>query len=192
MSNVAQRPLARSFPGSPMRRLILFRHAKSDWPEGDVDDHDRVLAARGRRAAPPMGAWLAGRGFRPDLTLCSTAERARETWSLAAKAFSPSPLERFEADIYESTPETLLTLVKSVDRSVQTLMIVGHNPGLEQLAKVLATKGDPEARRLLSEKFPTAAIAVFDFPIDDWSAIELDQGRLDRLVTPRSLGIAAQ
>jgi phosphohistidine phosphatase len=175
-----------------MRRLILFRHAKSDWPEGDVDDHDRSLAARGRRAAPPMGAWLAGRGFRPDLTLCSTAQRARETWALAAKAFSPSPPERFEADIYESSPETLLTLVKSVDRSVQTLMIVAHNPGLEQLAKVLATKGDPEARRLLSEKFPTAAIAVFDFPIDEWSALESGRGRLDRFVTPRGLGIGAQ
>lgn len=172
-----------------MRRLILFRHAKSDWPEGDIEDHDRGLAPRGRRAAGPMGAWLAGRGFRPDLVLCSTAERARATWALAKTAFTPSPRERFEKAIYEASPDALLALARGVPSSVQTLMIVGHNPGLEQLAKLLATKGDPEARRALSAKFPTASIAVFDVDGDDWAALDPQRARLDRVVSPRILGI---
>ncbi len=172
-----------------MRRLILFRHAKSDWPEDEVDDHDRGLAPRGRRAAAPMGAWLAGRGFRPDLVLCSTAVRARATWDLAKAAFVPAPERRLERSIYMASAETLLAAARSVPADVQTLMIVGHNPGLEQLVETLATKGEPEARRALSDKFPTAAIAVLDFPFDEWSSVASGTARLDRFVTPRLLGL---
>lgn len=136
-----------------------------------------------------MGAWLAGRGFRPDLVLCSTARRARSTWDLARSAFTPSPKARFERDIYLAPPAFLLEIAKDTPAEVQTLMIVGHNPGLEQFVELLASRGDPEARRAYSEKFPTAAIAVLDFPFDDWNEIAPARGRLDRFVTPRMLGI---
>lgn len=172
-----------------MRRLILFRHAKSDWSDDGLDDHDRGLSPRGRRAAGPMGAWLAGRGFRPDMVMCSTAKRARTTWDLAKSAFTPWPQTRFERDIYHASPDALLDAVKATPAEIQTLMIVGHNPGLEQFVETLATKGDPEARLTLSEKFPTGAIAVLDFPVDDWSLVAPRTGRLDRFVTPRALGI---
>jgi phosphohistidine phosphatase len=172
-----------------MRRLILFRHAKSDWSEDGRDDHDRGLAPRGRRAAGPMGAWLAGRGFAPDLVLCSTARRARATWNLARAAFTPAPKARFERDIYMASPEALLEQVRNAPAEIQTLMILGHNPGLEQFVETLASKGDPEARRALSEKFPTAAIAVIDFPLDDWASVKPGSGRLDRFVTPKTLGL---
>jgi phosphohistidine phosphatase len=172
-----------------MRRLILFRHAKSDWSEDGRDDHDRGLSPRGRRAAGPMGAWLAGRGFRPDLVLCSPAWRARATWELAKAAFTPPPNVRYEPDIYLASPDVLLQQVRATPADVQTLMIVGHNPGLEQFVETLASTGDPEARRALSEKFPTAAIAVLDAPVDDWARLAAESGRLDRFVTPRSLGL---
>lgn len=172
-----------------MRRLILFRHAKSDWSDDGADDHDRGLSARGRKAAGPMGAWLAGRGFSPDLVLCSTARRTRATWDLAKAAFTPSPKARFERDIYLAPPAGLLEEAKAAPASVQTLLIVGHNPGLEQFVELLASRGDPEARRAYAEKFPTAAIAVLDFPFDDWAEIAPRSGRLDRFVTPRMLGI---
>lgn len=172
-----------------MRRLILFRHAKSDWADDAQDDHDRPLATRGRRAAGPMGAWLAGRGFRPDLVLCSTAERARSTWRLARTAFAPPPKVGYKANIYLAAPDVLLDAVKTAAADVQTLMIVGHNPGLEQFVELLASRGDPEARRALSGKFPTAAIAVLDFPFDGWSDVSERSGRLDRFVTPRMLGL---
>ena len=175
-----------------MRRLILFRHAKSDWSDEGRDDHDRPLAERGRRAAGPMGAWLAGRGFRPDLVLCSTARRARATWELARGAFSPSPKATYDADIYHASPGALLGVVQGAPSAIQTLMIVGHNPGLEQFVEMLASKGDPEARRALSVKFPTAAIAVLDFPFDDWASVTAGSGRLDRFATPKSLGIGEE
>lgn len=175
-----------------MRRLILFRHAKSDWSQEELADHDRPLAERGRRAAGPMGAWLAGRGFRPDLVLCSTARRARATWELAKAAFSPSPKAKFDADIYHASPDALLQTVKATPANIQTLMIVGHNPGLEQFVELLASKGDPEARRALSAKYPTGAIAVLDFPFDDWASVKSGAGRLDRFVTPKALGIGEE
>lgn len=172
-----------------MRRLILFRHAKSDWSDDARDDHDRPLATRGRRAAGPMGAWLAGRGFWPDLVMSSTAERAKSTWQLARAAFTPSPKVKYDRTIYLAAPDVLLETVRTAPADVQTLMIVGHNPGLEQFVELLASKGDPEARRALSGKFPTAAIAVLDFPFDGWSDVEERSGRLDRFVTPRMLGL---
>ena len=172
-----------------MRRLILFRHAKSDWSEEGLDDHVRPLNARGKRVAGPMGAWLTGRGFRPDLVLCSTAKRARATWDLAKVALTPAPKATFDPELYMASAATLLAKVKELPAEIQTVLIVGHNPGLEQFVKLVASKGDPEARRALSEKFPTAAIAVIDFPFDDWSQIKPDAGRLDRFVTPRSLGL---
>lgn len=172
-----------------MRRLILFRHAKAELPSEDADDHERGLAPRGRRVAGPMGAWLAGRGFRPDLVLCSTAARARATWSLAKAAFTPPPRLELEKDIYAASPETLLEVVRRAPADVQTLAIVGHNPGLEQFVEMLASNGDPEARRALAQKFPTAAIAVLDLPQDDWASARPRCARLDRFVTPRALGI---
>lgn len=172
-----------------MRRLILFRHAKSDWSDDSSEDHDRGLNARGKRVAGPMGAWLVGRGLRPDLVLCSTAKRARLTWDLAKTALTPAPKAQFEESIYMASPDALLDHVKRTPADIQTLMIVGHNPGLEQFVELLASKGDPEARRTLSAKFPTASIAVIDFPFDDWAHVQPGAGRLDRFVTPRSLGI---
>lgn len=172
-----------------MRRLILFRHAKSDWSGGAIDDHDRPLAPRGRRVAGPMGAWLAGRGFRPDLVICSTALRARSTWDLAKAAFAPTPKTERSREIYESSAASLLDAVRRTPDGVQTLMLVGHNPGLEDLIDLLAAGGDPEARRALSVKFPTAAIAVLDIPFDGWSETARGTARLDRFVTPKLLGL---
>lgn len=172
-----------------MRRLILFRHAKSDWTGDAATDHDRGLAPRGRRTAGPMGAWLAGRGFRPDLVICSTATRAKRTWNLAKAAFTPAPKTEFSDAVYEASAKALLDVVRGAPGDAQTLMIVGHNPGLEDLIALLAASGDPEARRTLSAKFPTAAIAVLDIPEDGWSAIAPKSARLDRFVTPKLLGL---
>jgi phosphohistidine phosphatase len=174
-----------------MRRLILFRHAKSDWSEVGRADHDRALSARGRRAAGPMGAWIAGRGFRPDLVLCSTAARARATWSLAKTAFSPQPPTSLREELYEAAVEAVADAVRSVPADVQTLLLVGHNPGFEGFVGWAAGSGDPEARRLLSVKFPTAAIAVLDLPGDCWSQLSKGEARLDRFVTPKALGLEA-
>jgi phosphohistidine phosphatase len=172
-----------------MRRLMLLRHAKSDRPPG-VRDHDRPLAARGRAAAPRIGAYMAGHGLVPDLVVCSTATRARETWDLVAAAFAEEPAVSHDERIYENGPEKLMEVIKETEADVQVLLLVGHNPSFQELAEALIAAGDLENRRRLREKFPTAALAVIDFPVDAWSRVHPRSGRFDRMITPGSLDAA--
>jgi phosphohistidine phosphatase len=170
-----------------MRRLMLLRHAKSDWSEPRPRDHERVLAARGRTAAPKIGTYMARHALVPDLAICSTATRARETWDLVAAAFDHDIEIAYDPRLYEVAASTLLAVIKETARSVHSLIVIGHNPGLRDLAEHLMAAGDVDVRQQLLEKFPTAALAVIDFPTDDWSKLHPRAGRLDRFVYPRML-----
>jgi phosphohistidine phosphatase len=170
-----------------MRRLLLLRHAKSDWSRPGQPDRDRVLSERGRLAAPLMGAYMKSHGLMPDLALVSPATRTRETWNLVAAALQNPPPARFEAAIYEQGPEALLELIQTAPDSAKTIVVVGHNPTFHAVALDLVGAGDIEARRKLTEKFPTAALAVIDFVARDWRGVHRSGGRLERFVSPRSL-----
>ena len=170
-----------------MRRLMLLRHAKSDRSNPGARDRDRVLNPRGREAAPRIGAYMATHALLPDLVICSPAARARETWELAAPAFSRPPKLVHDDRIYHNDPDILLGLIREADAAVQVLLLVGHNPSFQALAETLTASGHGDARQRLREKFPTAALAVIDFPIDAWARIHVRSGRLDRLITPRIL-----
>ena len=170
-----------------MRRLMLLRHAKSDWTRPGTRDHERALAPRGREAAPRIGAYMVHHGLTPDLVLCSTATRARQTWDLVAAAFSDAPPTVYEASLYEAGANALLDVVKQTKGGVHVLLLAGHNPGLHDLAQRLIAAGDTDARQRLSEKFPTGALAVIDFAVDDWRKLHPRSGRLDRFVVPRAL-----
>ena len=141
-------------------RLILLRHAKSDWP--DVADHERPLAKRGRRDAPAVGRWLGESGYAPDAVICSTAQRARQTWELvstglAAAAPDVSPVVRFEPRVYEAAVLGLLMLVREFDDAWRTAMVIGHNPGLAGLATGLATRTTRRRRRSRPRPSPSSA-----------------------------------
>ena len=180
----------------PGRALVLFRHAKSAWPE--VPDHDRPLARRGIRAAPVMGRWLREAGILPGQVLCSTARRARETWQFAQTGLAATPPVTFDVRIYEAAAMGLLTVIREVPPAIATLLLIGHNPAMEDLALLLATApgaaagpgpagaapGDLERMR---SKFPTAAIAVLQFP-GTWPGLAPGAARLTAFVTPRDLG----
>ena len=168
-----------------LRQLLLLRHAKSAWPEG-VPDFDRPLAPRGRKAAKRMGAYLINARLVPDLALISPARRARETWDRVRPHLGPIG-ERPEARLYEATAGGLLAIVRETEPEVATLMVLGHSPGLDELAKLLAGSGSEEARARLMRKYPTAGLAVLDFHIETWREVEAGLGRLDCFVTPRSL-----
>lgn len=167
-------------------RLVLLRHAKSAWP--DVADHERPLGPRGLRDAPAAGRWLRDAGFSPALVICSTARRARETWALAAGQLGAGVPVRFEERVYAAEPEDLLEVVSEVPEEVRTLLLVGHNPGLEDLAVRLAGEAaDPtEAQEIerLSQKFPTSAIAVLACP-GPWRELAMGSARLTRFAVPR-------
>ncbi len=164
-----------------MKTLILLRHAKSSWKDSDVADHDRPLNNRGKKTAPQMGRLLSKEGLVPDLILSSTAVRARETAKAVAKASSyKGPTELLES-LYLATAGKLLSEARShTPDSVGRLVLVGHNPGMEDLAEILSGK---------REGFPTAALAVFEVGIDRWEALELGvETRLVKVYRPKEIG----
>ncbi|WP_342750192.1 histidine phosphatase family protein [Phreatobacter oligotrophus] len=174
-----------------MRRLILLRHAKSDWPPGMVD-HDRPLAARGRRAAPLIGRWLVDNGFVPDRALVSTAERTRETWALASAGLIAMPAATFEPRIYEAPAWQLLNVIRETPDDVATLLLVGHNTGIEDLAARLIGAGPEDQRRRLARKYPTGGLAVIDCAAHSWRDIAAGIGTLHAFVVPRDLDPEAE
>ncbi len=168
-----------------MKQLLLFRHAKSAWPE-DVDDHERPLAARGIEASPLLGAYMQSENLTPDVALVSTARRTQETWDLVAP-FLNGCERRNEGRIYEAHAEDLLRVVQETDDSIGSLMLVGHNPGLEILALQLMKATQSEAEERLKKKFPTAALAVLSLEIEHWAHLGPDGGVLELFVTPKML-----
>ena len=170
-----------------MRRLLLLRHAKAAALAGG-GDHARPLALRGRGDAPRLGAWLAGRGDAPDLALVSDARRARETFDLLAAGFHEPIEARSEPRIYDAAPGALLKLAQGAPASARTLLLVGHNPGMAELAICLTGHGDRYAFSRMRAKFPPAGLAILDFDADAWADIAIGAGRLDCFVTPAQLG----
>ncbi|CAN7327550.1 histidine phosphatase family protein [Pararhizobium sp. LjRoot255] len=171
----------------PKRRLILLRHAKSAWPDG-VADRERPLAERGRKAAHVIGAYMAREKLIPDLALVSPARRAQETWKVVRKTLSGKVDEREAPDIYEVSAERIIDEIRAVGSDIRTLLIVGHNPGMEKAASLLVTDGDADAVDRMEDKFPTAGLAVIDFDVDGWDETAAGSGYLERFVTPKSLG----
>jgi len=172
---------------------VLLRHAKSAWP--DVPDHDRPLAGRGRRNAPVMGRWLRANGYVPDQVLCSTARRARETWQLAQEGLGATPAVSFERRVYQASAEQLLDLVRGVPSAVTALLIVGHDPAIQELALMLARTASPadggggsgaaaDALDRMRAKFPTAAVAVLRLT-GNWDRLSPGTAQLAAFVIPR-------
>ncbi|MEU1056902.1 histidine phosphatase family protein [Streptomyces sp. NPDC005876] len=152
------------------RRIVLFRHAKADWPE--VPDHERPLAERGRMDAAEAGRRLADSGLSIDLALCSTAVRTRETWKLAVQEFPHRPKTVYEERIYEASPGELIAVLNETPDDVREVVLIGHNPGVQGLAEVLAGAADGDVReRMAGRGFPAAAFAVLSFT-GDWKAVE--------------------
>lgn len=170
-----------------MLRLMLLRHAKSGWP-ANVADRERPLAARGREAAPVMGRYLADELLMPDLVLVSPAQRTLETWELVGAMLPERPAHHTEPRIYEASAKRLLAVVQEQDAPVRTLLMIGHNPGFEELAALLTGHGDRYASVRMARKYPTCGLAVLDFAVEDWRDVAARGGRLDRFVTPESLG----
>jgi len=142
----------------PERILILLRHAKSDWSGGEADLL-RPLAKRGRRQAPDAGRWLAARIGRVDLAFVSPAERARSTWQLASAELAAPPRTRFDDRAYAASGSALLGLVRELPDDVNTVVLVGHNPGIEDLVSTLTGQRVP---------MPTSSLAVIALP-GSWS-----------------------
>lgn len=170
---------------------MLLRHAKTERSEPGVRDRDRKLTKRGRADAPVIGAYMARHGLVPDLALLSPATRAQETWTLLAAAFAKTPRVVNDERIYNANPEKLMGVIAET-RGARALLIVGHNPGIHDLAVQLIASGDVEAREQVTEKLPTSGLVVIDLAFDDWSRLHAHAGRLERFVSPRLIAAATE
>ena len=167
-------------------RLILLRHAKSKYPAG-VDDHDRPLAGRGRQACHTIGRHIRDKGLVSDMAIVSTALRAQETWTLVQSASGVDVAWRSDRRIYDASPEALLEVIRETAADFRSLLVVGHNPGLQKLALGLIGSADPDVLARLEQKLPTAGLVVIDFAFQDWRALSLRSGELKHFATPRML-----
>lgn len=174
-----------------MKRLLLLRHAKTVPAGAGSDDHERELMARGREDAPRLGRYIRTCGYDPELILSSTSRRTVETVELVTEELpSASRIDYMEA-LYLAEPEVILSVIRLAPDKIRSVMVVGHNPGLEHVASLLAREPVKRKERdrfdLLEEKFPTAALAVLDFDVDRWRDIAPGEGVLKDFIRPRDL-----
>lgn len=167
-----------------MRNLLLLRHAKSSWDEPALDDHDRPLSARGVRAARWIASHLHERQLRPELVLSSSARRARQTLDAVQSVLDDAVDVQVDDELYGASAYALVQRLRIVDASIASVMVIGHNPGLEDLAVDLAGDGDPTALKQLHTKFPTAALAVLDLDHSEWARLGTGLGYLREIVLP--------
>jgi phosphohistidine phosphatase len=167
-----------------MKFLYLIRHAKSSWKEPGVDDHDRPLNNRGRHAAKTMATYLRRSQIKPDLVICSTATRAKQTLDPIVKGVNPLKVI-LERKIYRGTKQELWEQLWNVPKRAKSVLLIGHNPALQDLALELAQTDKPLP--FAGEKFPTGAMASFRFR-GAWKALEPHGAELISFITPKTLG----
>lgn len=171
-----------------MKTLTLLRHAKSDWDDPDQRDFDRALNDRGKRAAETVGRHLADEGWTFDAVIASPAERVRETLDQLSLGYGRRLEAEWERRVYLASAATLMDVVGEADDAVGSLLLAGHNPGLEDLVLALAADGDAVGD--VEEKYPTASVARLTLSIDRWTHATEGCGRLDHFIRPRDLDSA--
>jgi phosphohistidine phosphatase len=165
-----------------MKTLLVLRHAKSSWKDSGLADFERPLNSRGKQASDLMGRFLRKKKPYPDLVLCSTALRARETGRLVLEAARLVVEVRYDQRLYLASADRLAEIVSQIEEDRANVMLVGHNPGMEELLPRLTG---------VTVSMPTAALAKIDLDVDEWGALlEKKPGRLDWLVTPKDLDVA--
>jgi phosphohistidine phosphatase len=174
-----------------MRRLMLLRHAKTETDAPSGRDQDRRLDDRGHTDATEIGAWLGRHPPFPDLVQVSPAVRAKQTWELvqeAMKEHAPAPQVEFLPELYGADPAQMLQTIRTASvTDPRHLMVVGHNPGMHELALMLTGSGDAAGRQAISDNLPTSGLLILDFDTDDWNEVAFRRGKLVLFVSPKLL-----
>lgn len=175
-----------------MKTLHLLRHAKSDWADAALSDHERPLNARGTAAAKAMGKALAAEGFKVGAIFCSTATRARETYELLGKPLPRTPVT-FHDELYMVSPGELLAFIRAAPDDHESIMLIGHNPATHEIALSLIARASAEARESLAalkSKYSTGALCSIAFDAKHWSEVARGKGTLVRYLRPKDLNAA--
>jgi phosphohistidine phosphatase len=170
-------------------RLMLLRHGRAMRSRPGEGDFDRGLEPQGRADAANLGAYLARHKLLPEKVLVSPARRARDTWSAAAMSWPELPPPVYDPRLYDAKAEDILALLQGVVEAA-TVLAVGHNPGLHDLAMLLIASGDVETRERLHESLPTTGLVVIDFAVEGWKRLHPQSGRLELFIEPQILGAA--
>lgn len=171
-----------------MKTILLLRHAKSSWKDSTLADFDRPLNKRGREATKQISDYLAREKWLPSQVLCSPAKRTRETLDGIQDAFGEAVPVRFEKGIYMADAPVLLRRLRRLSDSLGSVMVIGHNPGLEHFALMLTDAEDTPLRRQMAAKFPTGTLAAIGCDIDHWTDLKPACGSLEAFVRPRDTG----
>jgi phosphohistidine phosphatase len=169
-----------------MKLLYLVRHAKSSWKEPGLSDYERPLARRGRRAARKLARYLAQQRFSPGLVLCSSTRRTQQTLELLRPVLKEDVEVQVEEGLYGASADVLMDRLHRLPETVGSVVLIGHNPGLQDLALQLARQGEGLPR--LTDRFPTAALATLAIPDARWKSLRGGDAELAGLVLPRDLG----
>jgi phosphohistidine phosphatase len=167
-----------------MLTLSLLRHAKSSWKDPNLADHDRPLNSRGMAEAPVVGKAMAKHGLDPDLVLCSTARRTRDTLDLVLPELKTEPKVIYEDGLYHGTPAEMLGILHDVGAGVGQVLLIGHNPELQEFALDLIGSGPKLLKDRLEAKYPTAGLVVLRFPAGTWKDVAVNSGKLELFLTP--------
>ncbi|MEM7178606.1 MAG: histidine phosphatase family protein [Pseudomonadota bacterium] len=170
-----------------MKKVILLRHAKSSWTDPRVPDHDRPLNGRGKASAPVIAQWLAHRKHLPDTVLCSSAKRTTQTVKRMRNAMPALPDPTVEEVLYHAAPDVMRARLAKLPKSCDTVLLVGHQPGLGALTRKLSQKNVRRRCSRAFEHFPTAAAAVLELDIKDWSELEYHAAKFVDFAMPREL-----
>ncbi|MCL2430724.1 MAG: histidine phosphatase family protein [Alphaproteobacteria bacterium] len=166
-------------------RLMLLRHAKAEKAPPGMRDRDRGLTGRGQRDAAKIADYMVRHGLQPDRILVSGAARTRETWQCMERAFAAAPVE-YEDRLYESGPDAILAVIRELGQSASALLAIGHNPGLQDTARLLVAARSRGAGEL-EDNLPTSGLVVIDFAGKSWRGLALRSGRIEHFMTPRFL-----
>lgn len=170
-----------------MTLLTIVRHAKSSWGDSGLADFDRPLNNRGRDAARRVGEELKKRGFRFDLVIASPARRVRETLDRMEKGYGEQLPVEFDDQVYGASEQALFDLVRRIPERAHAPMLIGHNPGLQELLLALTSDDNGGLRARVKAKFPTAAVALIDFPVPRWDEVGVGSGSIRELILPKQL-----
>jgi phosphohistidine phosphatase len=171
-----------------VKTILLLRHAKSAWGQPGLTDHERPLSKRGERAAETMAEYIVHNAPRPDLILCSTAVRTRQTLApLVHRLANPAPPIALEKGLYLATEGELLVRLRAVPEEVWTVLLIGHNEGIGELANALAGDGEPATLARLHEKYPTGALATLRLGEVPWQDLAPGHADLVAFVRPRDI-----
>ena len=183
-----KKPSLRASKGSNLAKtLILMRHAKSSWNNSHKDDFDRPLNSRGRENAQMVAKHIHSLGFKPELTLCSSAVRCKETLELVIPYFPKKTHIRYLDDLYLAPERAILEMIKSIKLSINQMLVIGHNPGLSDLSQSLIYSSNKNNDYFETQQFPTSAASIFEMSIKNWLDFKLSDSKIIDFITPKKL-----